>query len=69
MGGAALAACRMTRQGLPTATTLDGKSRVTPLPAPTTVLAPMVTPGQTMARPRSQAIDAGKAYSRPERRT
>ena len=62
----------MTRQGLPTATTPAGKSRVTMLPAPTTVLAPMATPGPTMERPPSQtpsSIETGKVYSTPERRT
>ena len=44
------------RQRLPTATTLEGKSRVTTLPAPTAVLAPIVTPRQTMARPPSRTL-------------
>ena len=66
-----LYSCRMMRQGLPTATTFAGKSRVTTLPAPTTVFAPIVTPGQTTARPPSQtpsSIETGRAYSIPERR-
>ena len=48
-----------------TATTLDGKFRVTTLPAPTTVLAPMVTPGQTMDRPQAKR----RLRSRRARRT
>ena len=39
---------RLRRQGLPAATTLAGKSRMTALPAPITVFAP-VMPGQTTA--------------------
>ena len=39
---------RSTRHGLPTATTLAGTSFVTTLPAPITVLSPMVTPGRTI---------------------
>ena len=46
---------RMTRQGLPAARTRGGRSRVTTLPAPTTVSAPIVTPGQTIAPPPSHA--------------
>jgi serine/threonine protein kinase len=45
---------RMTRQGLPTATTRGGMSRVTTLPAPITDSAPIVTPGRTMTPPPSQ---------------
>jgi hypothetical protein len=65
-----LHSCRITRQGLPTAITFAGKSRVTTLPAPTTVFAPIVTPGQTTALPPSQTpspITTGRAYSIPER--
>src|SRR5271155_2948968 len=47
---------RMTRAGLPTATTLAGRSRTTIAPAPTTVLSPMVTPGQTITPPPSQTL-------------
>ena len=36
---------RRTRQGDPTAITPAGMSRVTTLPAPITVLSPIVTPG------------------------
>ena len=36
-----------TRQGLPTATTLEGMSFVTTEPAPMTVPSPIVTPGNT----------------------
>lgn len=39
----------MIRHGLPTATTLAGMSFVTTLPAPITVLSPMVTPARMMA--------------------
>lgn len=39
----------MTLQGFPTATTLDGISFVTTLPAPITVLSPIVTPGKMIA--------------------
>ena len=61
----------MTRAGLPTATTLAGRSRVTTEPAPTTVFSPMETPGQTIEPPPSQTLSAmlmGRASSRPERR-
>src|SRR5687768_12216829 len=42
---------RRTRQGLPTAMTPAGMSRVTTLPAPMVVSSPMVTPGQRIAPP------------------
>jgi hypothetical protein len=44
---------------------------VTTLPAPTTVSSPIVTPGQTMAPPPSQAPSStviGSADSQPRRR-
>src|SRR2546422_1439639 len=44
----------ITRQGLPTATRLAGMSRTTTLPAPMTLLSPIVTPGQMRHRPPSQ---------------
>ena len=46
----------ITRAGLPTATTLAGRSLLTTEPAPTTVLSPMVTPGQTMTPPPSHTL-------------
>ena len=47
---------RSTRQGLPAATTFAGMSRVTTLPAPTTTLSPMVTPGVTTVLPPNQTL-------------
>ena len=41
----------MTLQGLPAATVQAGMSFVTTLPAPITVLAPIVTPGQITVQP------------------
>jgi len=38
---------RITRQGFPTATELAGILFVTTLPAPMTLLSPMLTPGNT----------------------
>jgi hypothetical protein len=61
----------MTRQGLPAATTFEGMSLVTMLPAPMTVFSPIVTPGQTMAPPPSQTLGPtviGAALSSPSRR-
>lgn len=40
---------RITRAGLPTATTFAGSSRLTTAPAPTTVFSPIVTPAETIA--------------------
>ena len=45
---------RTTRQGLPTATTPAGMSRVTTLPAPITVPSPMATPCVTTVWPPIQ---------------
>jgi len=59
------------RQGLPTATRLAGMSRTTTLPAPITLLLPMVTPGQITQRPPIQTlcpIFTGFAASSPLRR-
>ncbi len=47
---------RMTRAGLPTAMTFEGRFVVTTEPAPTTVLSPMVIPGRTMTPPPSQRL-------------
>lgn len=47
---------RMTLQGTPQATTLSGISFVTTLPAPITVLFPMVTPGIIIAPPPIQTL-------------
>ncbi len=47
---------RNTRAGLPTAITFAGRSRVTTEPAPTTVLSPIVTPGQTITPPPSHTL-------------
>ena len=47
---------RSTRAGLPTATTLAGRSRTTTAPAPTTVFSPMLTPGPTITPPPSQTL-------------
>lgn len=44
----------MTRQGLPAAKTSAGRSRVTTLPAPITLRAPMLTPGLITAPPPIQ---------------
>ena len=43
--------CLITRQGFPTATQSAGMERVTTLPAPMTLLRPIVTPGKIMAPP------------------
>ena len=48
----------MTRHGLPAAMTPLGTSRVTTLPAPITVLSPIVTPGKMIAPPPIQQSDA-----------
>jgi len=40
---------RSTRQGVPTATTIGGTSRLTTLPAPMTDPYPIRTPGRTTA--------------------
>ena len=45
---------RITRHGLPAATTPAGMSFVTTLPAPMTVPSPIVTPGQMIAPPPIQ---------------
>src|SRR6478735_8606605 len=47
---------RITRAGLPTATTFAGRSRVTTAPAPTTVFSPMLTPGHTTTPPPSHTL-------------
>ena len=47
---------RTTLQGLPTATTPEGMSFTTTLPAPMTVLEPMVTPGRMVTSPPSQTL-------------
>ncbi len=36
---------------------MAGRSLVTTAPAPTTVLSPMLTPGQTITPPPSQTVD------------
>ena len=57
---------RMTRQGLPTARTPSGMSRVTTLPAPMTDREPTRTPGQRIAPPpthTSAPISIGLANS------
>ncbi len=62
---------RTIRAGLPTATTPGGRSPVTTAPAPTTVSAPMVTPGSTMTPPPSHVVSPmaiGSAASHPARR-
>ncbi|SUP34573.1 Uncharacterised protein [Streptomyces griseus] len=61
----------MILAGLPTATTLGGRSLVTTAPAPTTVFSPMVTPGQTMTPPPSHTLSPmviGSAASHLARR-
>ena len=63
---------RSTRQGLPTASTPAGTSRVTTLPAPTTARSPTLTPGHTITPPPSHApspIAIGRALSQPELRS
>ena len=58
----------MTLQGFPTATTFDGISFVTTLPAPITVLSPIVTPGNTITFPPIHTLLPtliGLAYSKP----
>src|SRR5690606_2440371 len=60
-----------TLAGLPTATTLAGRSLATTAPAPTTVFSPMVTPGHTMTPPPSQTLSPmvmGSAASHLARR-
>ena len=47
---------RTTRAGFPTASTPAGRSWVTTAPAPTTVSAPIVTPGQMIAPPPIQTL-------------
>ena len=47
---------RITRQGLPAATTLSGRSFVTTLPEPITTLSPMVTPGLITLLPPIQTL-------------
>ena len=49
---------RSTRAGTPPATTPAGRSRTTTAPAPTTVSAPISTPGQTIAPAPSQTLSA-----------
>ena len=49
---------RMTRAGLPTASTLAGRSLTITAPAPTTVFSPMLTPGQTITPPPSHTLSA-----------
>src|SRR4029450_6648934 len=49
---------RITRAGLPTATTLAGRSLTTTTPAPTTVFSPMLTPGPMITSPPSQTLSA-----------
>ncbi len=56
LGASSSLIVRTTRAGLPTATTSAGRSRVTTAPEPTTVLAPMVTPGRTIAPPPSHTL-------------
>src|SRR5690606_34926619 len=61
---------RMTRHGFPAANAPAGTSRVTTLPAPMTLLDPMVTPGRTFAPPpihTSEPIVTGLPNSRPRR--
>lgn len=63
---------RRIRAGLPTATTLAGRSLVTTLPAPTTVFTPMVTPGSTVTLPPSHTLSPrtmGAARSQSVRRS
>ena len=50
---------RITRQGLPAASTPPGMSLLTTLPAPITVLLPMVTPGNTVAAFRVERVACG----------
>ena len=59
---------RMTRQGFPAASTPAGISRVTTLPAPMTVLSPIVTPGLITVCPPIQTwlpMRTGFPYSSP----
>ena len=59
---------RTTRQGLPTAITLGGMSRLTTLPAPITEPEPMVTPGSTVTFPPNHTLSPtamGRANSSP----
>ena len=60
--------CFITLQGFPTATTFDGISLFTTLPAPITVLSPIVTPGSTITFPPIHTLFPtfiGFAYSNP----
>ena len=62
----------LREQGLPTATTPEGRSLVTTLPAPTTVLSPMVTPGMISAPAPIQQLRpmrTGALYCRPRSRS
>ena len=63
---------RSTRQGFPTASTFAGRSRVTTLPAPTTVLSPRLTPGMLRAPAPIQQLRpmrTGALLCRPFRRS
>src|SRR5262249_8304774 len=63
---------RITRQGLPAATTRGGRLRITTLPAPIVVSSPTVTPGPITTCPPIQTllpIVTGAASSRPVRRS
>ena len=58
----------ITLQGTPTATTFDGISLFTTLPAPITTLSPIVTPGSTTTFPPIHTLFPtfiGLAYSNP----
>ena len=58
----------MGLQGLPTATTLDGISFTTTLPAPIVTLSPIVIPGKTVTFPPIHTLFPtfiGFAYSSP----
>ena len=58
----------MTLQGFPTATTFDGISLFTILPAPMITLSPIVTPGSTTTFPPIHTLFPtliGLAYSNP----
>ena len=60
--------CFITLQGFPTATTFDGISLFTTLPAPIIVLSPIVTPGSTITFPPIHTLFPtfiGFAYSNP----
>jgi len=63
---------RRTRHGLPAATTLEGMSFVTTLPAPIMVFPPMVTPGRMVTSPPIQTLSPtviGSAFSSPRLRS